>query len=141
MVCLYSSIRNNLKRVTRLERLRYINLKNSTFNKLNFRNPEVRKAFKRKGLKHLGKVGVACLSLAVTASFCPSATAIDNSTIAINNEVSKNALNVALKVTRSKSSVSVVTLITCVACIPVAGAAASPAMCIACGILIAKVIG
>jgi len=31
--------------------------------------------------------------------------------------------------------------ITCIACVPVAGVAASPGMCIACGILIAKTLG
>jgi hypothetical protein len=33
------------------------------------------------------------------------------------------------------------TAIVCLACVPLAGAAASPGMCIACGILIAKTLG
>lgn len=59
----------------------------------------------------------------------------------IGSEGAKQALNEALKVARSKPALTVAAGITCVACLPAAGAAASPGLCIACGILIAKVIG
>jgi len=57
------------------------------------------------------------------------------------SEGAKEALNAALKLTRSKPALTVASVITCAACIPVAGAAASPGLCIACGILIAKTVG
>ena len=59
----------------------------------------------------------------------------------IGSEGGKEALNQALKVARSKPALSVAAGITCVACLPAAGAAASPGLCIGCGILLAKVIG
>ena len=106
--------------------------------KLNLKDPKVRKKF----LKHLGKVGIACFSLAVTTLLYPvAATAIDNSIIAINNEAGKTVLNEALKISRSKPALSLATVIVCLTCPAVAGLAATPAMCIACGILITKVIG
>jgi hypothetical protein len=128
------------KRVTRREKLRIkvVNLKSLAIKKLNLKDPKVRKKF----VKHLGKVGIACFSLAVTTSLYPvAATAIDNSTIAINNEAGKTVLNEALKVSRTKPTLSIAAAIVCLACVPVTGLAVSPAMCIACGILITKVIG
>lgn len=102
--------------------------------KLDLKNPDLRK----KVVKHLGNVAIAGLSLV----FLSPAGAIDpNATTTINNEASKTALNEALKVSRSKPALSLAAVITCCACIPLAGIAASPTMCIACGILIAKVIG
>ena len=56
-------------------------------------------------------------------------------------QVGKEALNAALKAARSKPAMSIATGIVCVSCVPVAGAVASPGMCIACGILIAKTFG
>jgi hypothetical protein len=103
--------------------------------KLDLKNPEVRK----KATRHVGNVALACLSVVFLA---PAGGAIDsNTTVAVNNEAAKTALSEALKVTRSKPALSLAAMITCVACAPVAGAAASPALCVACGILIAKVIG
>lgn len=103
--------------------------------KLELKNPEVRK----KATRHVGNVALACLSLVFLA---PAGGALDhNTTLAINNEAGKTALNEALKVARSKPALSVATIIVCAACPAVAGLAASPAMCVACGILIAKVIG
>lgn len=107
--------------------------------KLDLKNPEVRKGLRKHARRHVGNVAVACLSLVFLA---PAGGAIEtNSTIAVNNEAAKTALNEALKVARSKPALSVAGAIVCLACPPVAGAAASPAMCVACGILIAKVIG
>ena len=79
-------------------KFRRVTLKNIKFKRLNLKerlalkNPAVRKKF----VGHLGKVAIACLSV----TFLSSATAIDNSTIAINNEANKSALNETLKVMR-----------------------------------------
>jgi hypothetical protein len=126
-------------RVTRQEKLkiRFVNLKSLAVRKLNLKDPKVRKKF----VKHLGKVGIACFSLAVTTSLYPVAAIANNSTIAINNEAGKTVLNEALKISCTKPALSLAATIVCLVCVPVAGVAASPAMCIACGILIAKVIG
>ena len=56
------------------------------------------------------------------------------------SESDKEALNQALKVARSKASLSVAARITYITCMPVAGATTRPGFSIACGILIAKVI-
>lgn len=105
---------------------------------------------KNVGLKNklLNRVGQVALSLVsgalVIGSAGAPAGAIDAAETAqevIASEGGKEALNQALKVARSKPALSVAAGITCVACVPVAGAAASPGLCIACGILIAKVIG
>lgn len=53
----------------------------------------------------------------------------------------KEALNTALKMAKSKPAMSSATFIVCLSCLPGAGAVASPALCIACGILIAKTVG
>jgi hypothetical protein len=58
----------------------------------------------------------------------------------VGAEGGKAALNEALKVARSKPAWSVAAGIVCLGCIPAAGIVASPAMYIACGILVAKVI-
>jgi hypothetical protein len=50
-------------------------------------------------------------------------------------------MNSALKAANSKPAMTGATSIVCLACVPLAGAAASPGMCIACGILIAKTLG
>ena len=92
-------------------------------------------------LKHAGKVCLAIISASMMVS--PS-LAIDPSEAAaevIGAEGSKIALEQALKLTRSRPALTVAGIIVCGACVPAAGVAASPAMCIACGILIAKVIG
>ena len=62
---------------------------------------------------------------------------VSNSTIGGGKEV----LNAALKTARQKPALSVAAAITCLACAPAAGLAASPSMCVACGILLAKVLG
>lgn len=59
----------------------------------------------------------------------------------ISSEGGKEIISTALKVARGKPALSVAGAITCLACVPVAGAASSPTICVACGILIAKVIG
>jgi len=62
---------------------------------------------------------------------------VSNSTI----ESGKEALNAALKTARQKPALSVAAAISCLACAPAAGIGASPSMCIACSILLAKVLG
>jgi hypothetical protein len=109
---------------------------------------------KKKVLKHIGKVGMAIFYLAVMTS--PMAfAAIDSSEAAeqvLGSEgaaeaakaalkAGKAAMNSALKAANSKPAMTGATVIVCLACVPLAGAAASPGMCIACGILIAKTLG
>jgi len=90
---------------------------------------------RKKILTHLSKVSLALLSTSLLLS--TPVYAVDPAL----SEGGKEALNAALKIARSKPSLSICAGLTCAACIPVAGSAASPALCIACGILIAKTLG
>jgi len=96
------------------------------------------KSLRTRFYNHLGKMAVALVSVAFLTG---SAQAVDNTTQVLGQEGGKEALNQALKVARTKPALSTAAIITCLACAPAAGAAASPALCVACGILIAKVIG
>ena len=96
-------------------------------------------------LKHLGKIGMAVITVSLMTS---PALAVDSAEAAgqvIGSEggklAAKEVVNGALKLAKSKPAMSTATAIVCLACIPVAGAVASPGMCIACGILIAKTVG
>lgn len=100
---------------------------------------------KKRILNHLGKVGMAIITASLMTS--PS-LAIDSAELASqaigaegSREASKQVLDSALKLARSKPAMSTATGIVCLACLPVAGAAVSPGLCIACGILIAKTLG
>jgi hypothetical protein len=98
---------------------------------------------KKKILNHLSKVGMSLLSVSLLLG-SSSASAIDSADAAaqaVTSEGGKEALNTALKIARSKPALSIAAGITCIACVPVAGVVASPGMCIACGILIAKTLG
>lgn len=95
---------------------------------------------KKRVLRYLGTVSLAFLSL-VLATTPVQAAEIDEASKVLGTEGGKQVLNEALKVSKTKPALSIAAMITCLACIPVAGAVASPAMCIACGILIAKVLG
>jgi uncharacterized Tic20 family protein len=98
---------------------------------------------KKKILNHLSKVGMSMLSISLLLGSSP-ALAINSADAAaqtVASEGGKEALNMALKIAKSKPALSVAAGITCIACIPVAGVAASPGLCIACGILIAKTLG
>jgi hypothetical protein len=98
---------------------------------------------KKKILNHLSKVGMSMLSVSFLLGSSP-ASAIDSADAAaqtVASEGGKEALNMALKIAKSKPALSVAAGITCIACVPVAGVAASPGLCIACGILIAKTLG
>ena len=102
---------------------------------------EDRKNHKKRVVKYLGNVGMALVSFTFMT---PRAIGVDpveaaNQTVA--SEGGKEALNAALKIAGSKPALSIAAGITCIACLPVAGAAASPGLCIACGILIAKTVG
>lgn len=90
---------------------------------------------RKKILTHLSKVSMALLSTSLLIS--APVYAVDSAP----SENAKEALNSALKIARSKPYLSIAAGLTCAACIPVAGSAASPALCIACGILIAKTLG
>lgn len=100
---------------------------------------------KKRILKHLGNVGMAIVTTSLMTS---SALAIDSAEAASQaigaeggRKVAKKALDAALKMAKSKPAMTSATSIVCFACIPAAGAAASPSLCIACGILIAKTFG
>ena len=95
---------------------------------------------KKKILNHLSKVGISLLSVSLLLG-SSSASAADVAAQAVTSEGGKEALNAALKLARGKPALSIAAGITCIACVPVAGVAASPGMCIACGILIAKTLG
>jgi hypothetical protein len=104
-----------------------------------------RKSNKEKILKHLGNVCMAVISLSLMTS---PVSAVDTSEAAnqvIGSEggkkVTKELIDNALKIAKSKPAMTTATAIVCLACIPTAGAAASTSMCIACGILIAKTFG
>ena len=100
---------------------------------------------KKKLLNRVVQVALSLVSGAIViGSAGAPAVAIDAAETAqevIASEGGKEVLNQALKVAKSKPALSVAAGITCVACLPAAGAAASPGLCIACGILIAKVVG
>ena len=70
---------------------------------------------------------------------------MDNTIIAatqvFGQEGGNKALHQGLKIVRTKPALSIEALVTGLACPPVAGVTASPAFYIACGILIAKVVG
>lgn len=100
---------------------------------------------KTQRLKKIGKVGISLISSLLIIG---SAGAVDSGADAtkttkaiIEANAGKEALNQALKFARSKPAMSLATSITCLACLPLAGVAASPGLCVACGILIAKTLG
>lgn len=100
---------------------------------------------KKRILKHLLNVGGVIISVVVFSSASFAVDSAEAASQVIGSEggqkAGKEALNTALKVAKSKPALSAATGIVCLACIPVAGAAASPVLCISCGILIAKTFG
>jgi hypothetical protein len=101
---------------------------------------------KTKKCKNLAKkLGKNALLGAVTLTFATlPVSASEPSELAqsvIASEGGRQALDTALKTARSKPALSAAALIVCLACPPVAGAGASASMCVACGILVAKVVG
>ena len=100
---------------------------------------------KKRILKHLGNVGMAIISASLMTS---SALAIDFAQAAGQvigaeggKKVAKETLDATLKMAKSKPAMSAATGIGCLSYILAAGTAASPGLCIACGILIAKTFG
>jgi hypothetical protein len=110
----------------------------------------IKTEIKKKILNHLGKVGVAALITSASLILTPLVSlasapvgdaAADAASRVIGAKGGKEAINSAFKAARSKPSLALAAGITCIACVPVAGVAASPAMCIACGILLSKTVG
>lgn len=103
-----------------------------------------RKFLNRKAFKKIGKAALGVVSTAVIiGTAAPAAEAVNATEAAkgvIASEGNKAAINEVLKAARGKPALSVAASIVCLACIPVAGAV-SPGLCIACSILIAKVLG
>lgn len=56
----------------------------------------------------------------------------------LTSESAKQVINQALKVARTKPAISIAATITGLGCLPVAGVAGSPALCIACGLLLGQ---
>lgn len=96
-------------------------------------------------LRHLGKVSVAVLTASLMISPVFAVDPVEVAGEVLGNEggklAAKETLNSALKLARSKPALSAATTIVCISCLPVGAAAASPAMCIACGILFTKTFG
>ena len=100
---------------------------------------------RKKIFNHLGNVAFAAVSFALMT---PPASAIDTENIASQvigseggHQATKEIINATLKLARTKPMMTTATSIVCLACIPATGAAASPGLCIACGILLVKTIG
>ena len=100
---------------------------------------------KKRILKHLGDVGMAIISVSLMTSPVLAVDPVEAAGQVIGAEggqkAAKGALDAALIMAKSKPAMSTATGIVCLACIPAAGVAASPGLCIACGILIAKTFG
>jgi hypothetical protein len=96
-------------------------------------------------LKHLGNVCMAFVSLSLITSPVSALDPVKASDQVIGSEggtkATKAAIDIALTMAKSKPAMKTATAIVCLACIPLAGAAVSPGMCIACGILIVKTFG
>jgi len=99
---------------------------------------------KRRVLNHLSQICMALISISLMTSPV-SAVDAEVAKQAIGNEgglkATKSTLQVALTLARGKPALSVATGIVCLSCAPTAGITASPGMCVACGILIAKTFG
>ncbi len=111
---------------------------------------EKKKTIKKRVLNHLGRVSLALVSAILMSTPAAASTPVaapDSEIVgqALGTEggqrAAKEALDAALKMARSKPAMTTATGIVCLACVPMAGVAASPGMCIACGILIAKTFG
>jgi hypothetical protein len=100
-----------------------------------------KKSVSKRLFKHVGKVALGIISTTLLVSSAGAVDVADGAKEIVGSEGGKAAVNQALTVARSKPALSVATVIVCLACVPAAGIVTSPGMCIACGILIAKVIG
>ena len=106
---------------------------------------KTKKTVKKRILNHLGRVSLAVITVILMTPPAIAVEPVDVVGQTLGNDggkiATKEAINAALKAARSKPAMTVATGIVCISCIPVGGAAASPGMCIACGILIAKTFG
>ena len=100
-----------------------------------------KKLIARKIFKYLSTVGFGVLSATLMIPASVALEPIEASGSIIASEGGKAAINEALKIAKSKPALSIAAAISCLACLPVAGVVVSPAVCIACGILISKVLG
>jgi hypothetical protein len=101
-----------------------------------------KKSVSKRLLKHAGQVALGIISTTLIVSSAGAVdAAADGAKEIAGSEGGKASVTQALKVARSRPSLSIAAIIVCIACIPVTGAITSPGMCIACGILITKVIG
>jgi hypothetical protein len=96
-------------------------------------------------LRHLADVCMAVVSLTLMASPVSAIEPVEAANQVIGSEggrkATKTLIDSALIAGRSKPAMTAATAIVCIACIPLAGAAASPGLCIACGILVVKTLG
>ena len=88
-------------------------------------------------------MAIITFSLMTSPSLVAGSAEVANQAIGAEGgrKVTNEALDAPLKIAKSKPSLSTSNGIVCLACIPATGAAASPALCIACGILLAKTFG
>lgn len=107
-----------------------------------------KKTIKRRLISHLGRVSLALISVALIVTPGNASTTSEPLELvgeSLGNEggrqAAKEAMNSNLKMAKSKPNMTLATRIICVSCVPAAGASASPAVCIACKILIAKTLG
>jgi hypothetical protein len=95
--------------------------------------------------KHFANVCMAVVSLSLITAPVSAIEPVEMANQVIGSEggqkATKMAINGALEMSRTKPALAVATTIVCFACVPLAGAAASPGLCIACGILVAKTFG
>lgn len=100
-----------------------------------------------RGKKLVRKVGKVARNAVSAASVLGSATVpavdrdVDATSEVIASKRGKEIINQVLKLLKCKPALTAAAAITCAACVPVAGAVARPGLCIACDILIAKVVG
>lgn len=104
-----------------------------------------KQTIKKRFLNHLGRVGMAVLTVSLMTSPASASDPADTAKQVLSSEggrlAGKEVLNAALKVAKSKPSMAAATTVVCLSCIPIAGTCASASMCVACGILIAKTLG
>nr|YP_010283338.1 hypothetical protein MKU01_pgp036 [Psammodictyon constrictum]ULD16457.1 hypothetical protein [Psammodictyon constrictum] len=100
---------------------------------------------KKRFLNHLGKVSVAIITASLMTSPALAVDPAEVASQAIGSEggrkAAKEAIAAAMNAAKTRPAMGTATLIVCLACAPAAGAAASPGLCVACGILIAKTFG
>lgn len=97
-------------------------------------------SLKKRSLRKVSQIGLALASVAFVVGSVEAVNAADSAKNLVAAEGGKKVLNQSLNVLRSKPALSIATVIVCYACAPIAEAAASTSFCIACSILIVKVL-